>query len=210
MKQKLTKPLLSFLSFLLIFSMIGPTVASATSESKEKIDSQEVEALAEDLEFLMEKAAIYDADDNLVTFDFDMLSERFGEVKELQILEEEINKVSCKPKVTTGVKGYAVSAAAEGTWGDCMIDALKDHFGIALIEVALTGGLWGYLEKKAYKEAAKLLLKIGIGGNVIGLTAFLTWYSAKCLEGRGPWASNTFEVDTKSINSPLSNTAILT
>ncbi|MET1178598.1 hypothetical protein ABG775_11670 [Peribacillus simplex] len=29
------------------------------------------------------------------------------------------------------------------------------------------GGLWAYLEKKSYKEAAKLLIKIGIGGNVI-------------------------------------------
>ncbi|WP_226529793.1 hypothetical protein [Metabacillus niabensis] len=66
------------------------------------------------------------------------------------------------------------------------------------------------MQKKAYKEAAKLLLKIGIGGNIIGLTAFLTWYSAKCLEGRGPWASNTFEGNVKSINSPFCNTGIFT
>lgn len=43
--------------------------------------------------------------------------------------------------------------AATKTWKRCMISALKDHFG-----VAMTGGLWAYLEKKAYKEAAKLLV----------------------------------------------------
>ncbi len=95
--------------------MIGPTAASAKSESKEEMHNQEVEALAEDLEFLMEEATIYDLDGNLVTFDFDKLSVRFGEVKELQILELEINKATCEPKVTNGVKSYAVSAAAKGT-----------------------------------------------------------------------------------------------
>ena len=46
-----------------------------------------------------------------------------------------------------------------------MIGALKDYFGVALVEAALTGGLWGYWKKKAYKEAAKLLVKIGVGTN---------------------------------------------
>jgi hypothetical protein len=67
------------------------------------------------------------------------------------------------------------------SWKSCMISALKDHFGVALVEVAIHGGLWSYLQKKAYKEAAKLLIKIGIGGNVIGMTAFLSWYGVSCI-----------------------------
>ncbi|MEW5593526.1 hypothetical protein ABGT24_08205 [Peribacillus frigoritolerans] len=64
----------------------------------------------------------------------------------------------------------------------------------------MTGGLWAYLEKKPYKEAAKLLAKIGVGGNAIGLASFLTWYSARCLEGLGPWASNTVEKNDSILN----------
>ncbi|WP_249597511.1 hypothetical protein [Peribacillus frigoritolerans] len=79
-----------------------------------------------------------------------------------------------------------------------MLSALKDHFG-----VAMTGGLWAYLEKKAYKEAAKLLVKIGVGGNAIGLASILTWYSARCLEGLGPWASNTVEKNDSILNKEL-------
>ncbi|MFN2747258.1 hypothetical protein ACINLE_18930 [Bacillus sp. z60-18] len=180
MKNVYKKILISFLAFLLIFSVVGSPVSSAKSNSND----QEIESLAEDLEFLMEEASIYDSNNKLVGFNFDKLTERFGEIEELQILEKEIKEGTCEPKETSEFQVLA----AKGTWGDCMIDALKDHFGVALIEVALTGGLWTYLEQKAYKEAAKLLLKIGIGGNVIGLVAFLTWYSAKCLEGRGPWA----------------------
>jgi len=137
-------------------------------------ENEEIEQLAADLEFLMEEAAIYDEKGKVVNFDFDLLEERFGYVLELEMLKEEIE---------------AYNATTEGdndeiqlfSWKSCMISALKGHFGVALIEVALTGGLWSYLEKKAYKEAAKLLLKIGIEGNVIGLTAFLTWYSVDCI-----------------------------
>lgn len=73
-----------------------------------------------------------------------------------------------------------------------------NHFGVALIliEVAMTGGLWAYLQKKAYKEAAKLL-------NAIGLAATLTWYGTRCLEGVGPWAINTVEMNDSILNKEL-------
>ncbi len=58
-----------------------------------------------------------------------------------------------------------IIVVSKGTFKSCMIGALKDYIGVALVEAALTGGLWGYLKKKAYKEAAKLLVKIGVGTN---------------------------------------------
>ncbi|WP_339240137.1 hypothetical protein NST06_14345 [Bacillus sp. FSL P4-0322] len=162
------------------FSVIASPIAAAKSNSNE----ESVNLLAKDLKFLMETASIYEQNNQLVGFNFEKLRERFGDTKEFTILENEIKQSGIQLEKSSDLK----TQDAKGTWGDCMIDSLKDHFGVAMIEVALTGGLWSYLEKKAYKEAAKLLLKIGIGGNVIGLVAFLTWYSAKCMEGRGPWA----------------------
>lgn len=135
----------------------------------------------------MEEAAIYDEAGNVTNFDFQALENEFGNLEEFQLLEKEIENDSNKNLSNEN----QITTYATTTWKGCMTEALKDHFGIAVIEAALTGGFWAYLEKKAYKEAAKLLLKIGIGGNIIGLTAFLTYYSAKCLRGVGPWASTS-------------------
>ncbi|WP_197715128.1 hypothetical protein [Priestia endophytica] len=202
MENIFKKGFLSLLALMLIFLSVGPS-ASAVSMSKSE-ESEQVDELAEDLEFLMEEAAIYDSENNVVGFHFDKLEDRFGEVEELKMLQQEIESSSCELVETTTTENNSVQPlAAKKTWKGCMIDSLKDHFGVAIIEVAMTGGLWAYLEQKAYKEAAKLLIKIGVGGNVIGLAAFLTYYSAKCLEGVGPWASNTVEMDDSISNKNL-------
>jgi hypothetical protein len=138
-------------------------------------ENAEVEQLADDLEFLMEEVAIYGENGNVVNFDFDMLEERFGYSVEFEMLKEEIDAYNATQENNSGeIQLFS--------WKSCMISALKDHFGVALVNVAINGGLWAYLEKKAYKEAAKLLVKIGIGGNLIGLTAFLSWYGVTCLD----------------------------
>ncbi|AWG44735.1 hypothetical protein [Priestia filamentosa] len=202
MEKAFKKGFLSLLALMLVFLSVGPS-ASAVSMSKSE-ENEQVDELAEDLEFLMEEAAIYDSENNVVGFHFDKLEDRFGEVEELKMLQQEIESSSCELVETTTTETNSVQPlAAKKTWKGCMIDSLKDHFGVAIIEVAMTGGLWAYLEQKAYKEAAKLLIKIGVGGNVIGLAAFLTYYSAKCLEGVGPWASNTIEMDDSISNKNL-------
>ncbi|MBU8568305.1 hypothetical protein KM914_18160 [Virgibacillus pantothenticus] len=153
--------------------------------AKEQEDP-EVLKLAEDLEFLMEEAAIYDTNNHLVGFDFEKLENKFGNIKEFNELQQEIengNSVVCE----NDEEVMPLAASRKKGWKPCMTEALKDHFGIVAIEAVLTGGFWAYLEKKAYKEAAKLLIKIGIGGNVLGATAFLTYYSAKCLKETGWW-----------------------
>jgi len=147
--------------------LISPAAQAKTiNDQQEKIDK-----LAEDLEFIMEEAAIYDSQENVVDFDFDKLEAKFGKSKEFDMIKEDINN-----KKLSG----NMQLLAKKSWKGCMLDALKDHFGVAFIEAALTGGLWAYLDKKAYKEAAKLLIKIGVGGNVIGAVAFLTYYGTRC------------------------------
>ncbi|MFS0751732.1 hypothetical protein [Oceanobacillus sp. 1P07AA] len=39
-------------------------------------------------------------------------------------------------------------------WKSCMVDALKDHFGIAIVEAAITGGLWAALGKKSLEASS--------------------------------------------------------
>ncbi|MGG0285195.1 hypothetical protein ABEY41_08690 [Peribacillus butanolivorans] len=79
----------------------------------------------------MEEAAIYDSQNNLVNFDFDKLENRFGKLEEFEILKNEINSSS-----SPGISTYAKQSLKS-----CMKDALKDHFGVALVEVAISGGL---------------------------------------------------------------------
>jgi hypothetical protein len=183
MTKKFKNGLAVLLAVMVAFLSVGPTASAAAGTNKE---IEEVDQLATDLEFLMEEAAIFDENNNVIGFHFDKLEDKFGDVEEFKMLEEQVDS--------------SIQPMAKKTWKGCMIDSLKDHFGVAIIEVALTGGLWTYLEKKAYKEAAKLLIKIGIGGNVIGLAAFLTYYSAKCLDGTGPWASNITDSEDTFIN----------
>lgn len=169
--------ILSCVAFLLAFVFLTPISAVKAEEVEEEPSSADVLKLAEDLEFLMEDATLYDEYDNVIGFNFDLITERFGYIPEMAELEKEVNNSNNVEK--TG--SCEVVLLAKQSWKSCMISALKDHFGVAIIEVALTGGLWAYLEKKAWKEAAKLLLKIGIGGNAIGAVSFMTWYSVKCL-----------------------------
>ncbi|MFI8578260.1 hypothetical protein ACIGEL_21595 [Rossellomorea aquimaris] len=195
MKKIGRNTLLLLIALMLVVGTVGPSVSAAPMTNEE-----EVEELAADLEFLMEEAAIYDSEDKVIGFDFAKLEEEFGKVKELDMLEQEINSASIEGLKPMMAAQSIQPLAAKKTWKGCMIGAFKDHFGVAIIEVAMTGGLWAYLEKKAYKEAAKLLIKIGVGGNAIGMVAFLTYYSAKCLEGVGPWASKTVESDHSILN----------
>ncbi|MGM0940345.1 MAG: hypothetical protein ACQEWU_05145 [Bacillota bacterium] len=173
-KSKVYKGFLVLMASVLLFSSFPITTLASEQED------QEVLQLAKDLEFLMEEAAIYDSNDLVIGFDFELLEKRFGDVKEFKELEQEI-KNDENEYIKCETASEITTLRAKKGWKPCMIDAIKDHFGVAIIEAVLTGGFWAYLEKKAYKEAAKVLVKIGIGGNIIAATSFLIYYSGKCL-----------------------------
>lgn len=122
-------------------------------------EEQKVNNIANDLEFIMEEAVI--TKNGVETLDFNKLESYFGERTTNEIKSLTINYTEDSALLH---KNF-VTQVSKGTFKSCMIGALKDYFGVALVEAALTGGLWGYLKKKAYKEAAKLLVKIGVGTN---------------------------------------------
>lgn len=175
--QKFVLMLGSFV--LLFFTLMTPIANAKTMKNQEK----EVEKLAEDIQFVMEEATIRNSNGEVIDFDFDKLENRFGKLQDFEMLKNEINndKLSnneINKKQCTNINSLKPLAAK--SWKSCMVDALKDHFGVKIIEIAFEGGLWSYLERRAYKEAAKLLVKIAVGSNVVGVVAFLTYYGAKC------------------------------
>ncbi|MCG7315394.1 hypothetical protein MHL30_20115 [Priestia flexa] len=135
-----------------------------------------VEELAAQLEFLMEEALV--VENGLRTFDFEKIEDEFGkEVRD----EIEMLTVGLQPVENTKSRnGNLMVTASNEAWKSCMIGAIKDHFGVAMVTAALEGGLWAYLEKKAYKEAAKLLVKFAVGSNAVGLAGTLIYYGGVC------------------------------
>lgn len=69
------------------------------------------------------------------------------------------------------------------SWTDCMLDAIKDFVGVNAVSALISGGIKGFIERKLWKEAAKLILKTFAKStlSVTGVVALLPYYSGKCL-----------------------------
>ncbi|KZE04220.1 hypothetical protein B4117_4236 [Bacillus mycoides] len=153
------------------FSVSAETPKGSVQSLEEE---KQINELAEQLKFLNEEALVIQNGEKV--FDFNKIENKYGadyanNLKNDITMIEEINA----DKAKNPFNRYKRSA-----WTDCMVDAIKDHFGVAAVTAALEGGLWAYLEKKAYKEAAKLLVKFAIGSNAVGLAGTLVYYGGKC------------------------------
>ncbi|WP_225906156.1 hypothetical protein [Staphylococcus agnetis] len=65
-------------------------------------------------------------------------------------------------------------------FGSYIKSAVADQFGVGVVTAIIEGGFYAYMKKKAYKEAAKLLLKFAVGSNIVGLSDFAAYYGGKC------------------------------
>ncbi|PEJ78140.1 hypothetical protein, partial [Bacillus wiedmannii] len=162
------------------FVMPSFSVSAATNISVQSLEEdKQINELAEQLKFLNEEALVTQNGERV--FDFNKIENKYGanyanNLKNDIVMIEEMNDAKTK----NPFHRYKRSA-----WTDCMIDAIKDHFGVAAVTAALEGGLWAYLQKKAYKEAAKLLVKFAVGSNAVGLAGTLVYYGGKCTYQHG-------------------------
>ncbi|MEK3790137.1 hypothetical protein [Paenibacillus sp. FSL K6-1230] len=162
------------------FVMPSFYVSAATNISVQSLEEdKQINELAEQLKFLNEEALVIQNGERV--FDFNKIENKYGanyanNLKNDIVMIEEMNDAKAK----NPFHRYKRSA-----WTDCMIDAIKDHFGVAAVTAALEGGLWAYLQKKAYKEAAKLLVKFAVGSNAVGLAGTLVYYGGKCTYQHG-------------------------
>ncbi|MCA1021766.1 hypothetical protein [Halobacillus litoralis] len=171
----------------LLVSYLAPIHSQAASQKLTPEELKQAEVLANDLEFLFEEALVIE--NGKKTFDFTKLKKEYGDEYEDKFgkLESFVNNTNQSNKIDATLVEKeniklrsSVALASSQSFGDCMVDALKDHFGVAAVTAALEGGLWTYLQKKAYKEAAKLLVKFAVGTNAVGLAGTLIYYGGKC------------------------------
>ncbi|PDZ44678.1 hypothetical protein [Bacillus wiedmannii] len=162
------------------FVMPSFSVSAATNISVQSLEEEkQINELAEQLKFLNEEALVIQNGERVL--DFNKIENKYGanyanSLKNDIVMIEEMNDAKAK----NPFHRYKRSA-----WTDCMVDAIKDHFGVAAVTAALEGGLWAYLQKKAYKEAAKLLVKFAVGSNAVGLAGTLVYYGGKCTYQHG-------------------------
>ncbi|PEQ08684.1 hypothetical protein [Bacillus toyonensis] len=161
---------------------VMPSFSASAVTSKVSVQSLEEEKqineLAKQLKFLNEEALVVQNGERI--FDFNKIENIYGadyanNLKNDITMIDGINADKAKNPFHRS-KQIAWTSA----WTDCMVDAIKDHFGVAAVTAALQGGLWAYLQKKAYKEAAKLLVKFAVGSNAVGLAGTLIYYGGKC------------------------------
>ncbi|QQK07457.1 hypothetical protein [Miniphocaeibacter halophilus] len=103
-EMKMKKIISMLLLTTMILSSITPVIASASNDvnnsneisisstQEEQIDEKLVDEVAEKLEFLYEKAAIFDKDGAIVDFNMDLIKEHYGNTDEVKELEYYINK----------------------------------------------------------------------------------------------------------------------
>lgn len=158
------------LVFLSVFAPIFQTSVQAsqvddvdnielTAEEEAKVDE-----VAEQLEFIYEKAATKDSEGYIIDIDFDMIEDEYGEF-------EEIAEFRAYMKQRKQLRS---------SWTDCMVDAIVDFYGLAGLG-AVGSSIVGYIKTKSWTAAAKILVgTFGAKIAVPALAAQLVYYSGKC------------------------------
>lgn len=147
-----------------MFSPLSYVHAENYSAVETNVDDVAVNNLAEQLA-MIDQATKKDYNGNIQSIDFKMLRNYFGNLEIIDKLEQEFlfNK-------------------SNKSWTDCMIDSIKYFVGVNAVNALISGGIKGFIEKKLWKEAAKLILKTFAKSTftVAGVVALLVYYSDKC------------------------------
>lgn len=159
--MKFTRFLIFFTCLILLSSSVTLSVDAASSNPSAK----KVNETAKMLKFMYEEASTLDENGNVIDMDVDMIIEKYGNSPELQALKQQI-----EADKQTSYVSYSFSGAK---FQKCLFGAVADQFGVGVVTAIMEGGFIAYMKRKAYQEAAKLLLKFAVGSNIVGATAFL-------------------------------------
>lgn len=175
--KKSNKFLLSILALVLTISItsIPFNEAKAIDEKFSKEEWKKVEELTKAFEFI-DKVTKRDSNGHVISMDFKAIEKKYGKNNPM------IKKL--KSNVTSDLQynknTSQVYAAKKQTYLGCMKSSLYDFLGVNAVNALFQGGFGYFLEKKLFKEAAKLAVKYAVGATVGGLAATLSYYGVKC------------------------------
>lgn len=168
------------LSFVLAFALIGPAFTQVSKAEEFSVqEAQEIEDLAEQLEFMYEKASIKDELGNIVGINIEMIEAEFGTSPELEMLKRQIKME--KLKINKGI-----ITIQDPVLDRCLENKIKNGFKeVFTVSTYIT--IIEYIKGGEYLIAAKKMVSIGVKGNAVGISATLLYYMTTCLYDHKGW-----------------------
>lgn len=152
----------------------------------QKVDNnyneKEVQELAAVLELIYDKSAIYDGESEIIGFNKKILENGLKDLPEYNYLIDEFEEGNLLIQTNQSSSEFSTFAYKRNPkWqqanNKCISRELKSAFGPAAATAIINA-----VKNKAWKKAAKKLLKLGIKSSLPGLMGTLGYISVKCGE----------------------------
>ncbi|MGE7692506.1 hypothetical protein ACQKNC_00075 [Lysinibacillus sp. NPDC094177] len=147
MKNLLTKVIASLLVFSLVISAFSPTTLAKNKKANTEVDEQQVQELAEALEFVFEQAIVMNEFGQAVGLDFDKIEGKYG-------ISPDLEKAIDENEVVTKTRTAAVDR--------CLSNKIKNYFTAEdFLPTAVINSVIALILEKNYTSAALKIIKAG-------------------------------------------------
>lgn len=185
--KRLSKKLIIFSLCLTLTTTLLTQIASAKTINQNqnnkieiKLDKngnptdETINEISDMLQFIVEDTLILDKDGSILDVNINKIKNKYGNSEELEKLDSIMHRHTDSNVIMP-----------RGKFTDCMIDAIKDYFGIGLLGIITSGTVYKLITKKAWKEVAVILAKniAKVAGKYIGpasIVVTLVYYAGKC------------------------------
>lgn len=171
-KSYVLKWISAFFVALQLSFVFTPTVAAVSEENYEPTE-EEIEEVADMIQYMYEEAATTNFEGYVVDFDFDVVREKYGDSEDLRMVESETDY--------DALSDEPVEIITQQSFGECMSNAFASTFGV-YISGATFSALSTYLKAGSWKAAAKAFLAVlGSKFTLAAVAGWLAWNTGACL-----------------------------
>ncbi|MFJ8519002.1 hypothetical protein [Lysinibacillus xylanilyticus] len=160
----------------IIFTLLlAPISFTHPVEAAYEPSQQEIDQLAQELEFMFEEAAYKNSNGDFVDFNFELLKEKYGSDDQVILeLEELVKPNSSVIQARTAAVDRCIERKIKA--------AYKEYFSVTAMVTIVN-----YIKEKNYKSASERILKAGVRGNIVGIMAQITYWLVTCIYEEEGW-----------------------